>query len=71
MPNLANPFRQGIPCTQTVMRLVAQVLRFVRLCVRSRIALAAEALFLRHQLTLYQACIPHVSTITNYFSTTW
>jgi hypothetical protein len=29
-------------------------MRFVRLVLRSRIALAAEALFLRHQLTLYQ-----------------
>jgi hypothetical protein len=46
MPNLPNPFRQVIPCTQTVMRRVAQAMRFVRLVLRSRIALAAEALFL-------------------------
>ena len=54
MPTLPNPYRQAIQITQTVIMRATQVMRGVRLRLRSRIALAAETLFLRHQVALYQ-----------------
>src|SRR2546428_167848 len=38
----------------TLLTLVVDAVRFLRLCVRSPTALAAENLFLRKQLALYQ-----------------
>lgn len=55
MPNLPNRFCQAIQITHSVLMLAAQVLHQIRLCVRSRTALAAEHLFLQPQLSLYEA----------------
>src|SRR4030095_6679632 len=43
-----------ILCVSTLLTLVVNVMRFLRLCLRSPAALAAENLFLRKQLALYQ-----------------
>jgi hypothetical protein len=53
MPTL-NSFRQVIQVTQVVTILSAQVMRWIKLRLRSRMALAAESLFLKKQLALYQ-----------------
>jgi putative transposase len=53
MPTL-NSFRQVMQVTQVVMRLAAQMIRRARLRLRTRVALAAENLFLQQQLALYQ-----------------
>lgn len=52
---LPNWFRQAIQITGTVLMLLAQVMRRIRLRLRSRMALAAEHLFLQKQSALYQA----------------
>ena len=57
MPTLYSWLRQPIQIAQTVMRLAAQVMHRVRMRLRSRTALAAETLFLKKQLALYQE--PH------------
>jgi putative transposase len=43
-----------IPCVSTLLTLVVDAVRFLRLCLRSPTTLAAENLFLRKQLALYQ-----------------
>jgi putative transposase len=43
-----------ILCVSTLLTLVVDVMRFLRLCLRSPMTLAAENLFLRKQLALYQ-----------------
>jgi hypothetical protein len=57
MPTLYTWLRQPIQIAQTVMMLAAQVMHGVRMRLRSRTALAAETLFLKKQLALYQE--PH------------
>jgi hypothetical protein len=57
MRTLPHWFRQPIQITQTVMMLAAQVMHRFRIRLRSRVALAAETLFLKKQLALYQE--PH------------
>ena len=54
MSNRPNPFRQVIQATQTVRMRVAQVMRAVRLSLRSRMALAAAHLFVQKPVALYQ-----------------
>src|SRR4029453_12641062 len=47
-------FRQRVPLSSLLLTLLGDVVRFLRLCLRSPAALAAENLFLRKQLALYQ-----------------
>src|ERR687887_1365250 len=47
-------FRQLVQLSSLLLTLLGDVVRFLRLCVRSPAALAAENLFLRKQLALYQ-----------------
>ncbi len=54
MLNRFNPFRHAIQVTQVVMLLAKRVMIRIRLRLRSRTALAAENLFLKQQLALYQ-----------------
>jgi hypothetical protein len=44
----------GLPLADTLLTLLVDVLRFLRLCLRPAPMLAAENLFLRKQLALYQ-----------------
>ncbi len=46
--------RNLIPLAFTLLRLLGDALRFLPLCLRPNSALAAENLFLRKQLALYQ-----------------
>jgi hypothetical protein len=41
--------------SQTVMIRASQVMRWIKVCLHARMALAAEHLFLQHQIALYQA----------------
>ena len=52
-------FRHCMALTAVLLTLVADIARFLRLCLRFRPTLAAENLFLRKQLALYQE--QHVS----------
>ena len=54
MSTFRNPFRQVLQVTRAVMMLAAQTMRGVWLSLRSRIVLAAEEIFLKQQLVLYQ-----------------
>jgi hypothetical protein len=47
-------FRQLVQLFYLLLTLLGDVVRFLRLCLRSPAALAAENLFLRKQLALYQ-----------------
>src|SRR3989442_5638520 len=47
-------FRQLVQLSFLLLTLLGGVVRFLRLCLRSPAALAAENLFLRKQLALYQ-----------------
>ena len=47
-------FRQLVQLSYLLLTLLGDVVRFLRLCLRSPAALAAENLFLRKQLALYQ-----------------
>jgi hypothetical protein len=47
MPNRPNPIRQVIQTTQTVMMRIVQVMRSIRMRLRSHAALPAENLFLK------------------------
>jgi hypothetical protein len=47
-------FRHLMQLTAMVLRPVLDTMRFLRLCLRSPTSLAAENLFLRKQLALYQ-----------------
>jgi putative transposase len=53
---LSHPFRHCMQLTAMLLTLVVDAVRFLRLCLRLRptLALAAENLFLRKQLALYQ-----------------
>ena len=58
MPNRLIAFSQAKQVTPIVMRLAEWVLRSVRQGLRSLLALAAETLFLKKQLALYQGHRP-------------
>ena len=55
MTTRINWFRLLILIAQTVFMLFAQAMRVIKLRLRSRMALAAEHLFLKQQLALYEA----------------
>jgi hypothetical protein len=59
MPRLSSLIHAVIPLACTLCTLVLDVLRVLGLCLRPSPALAAEPLFLRKQLALYQE--PHVT----------
>ncbi len=44
----------GVHCARVLVRLAADLVQFVGASLRSRVALAAENLFLRKQLALYR-----------------
>jgi putative transposase len=54
MPRLSSLIRPVIPLACTLFSLLHDVSRFLGLCLRPSPALAAENLFLRKQLALYQ-----------------
>src|SRR6266511_60530 len=54
MLKLSSRFRHLMQLTAMLLTLVVDVVRFFRLCLRPRAALAAENLFLRKQLAMYQ-----------------
>jgi putative transposase len=54
MPRLSSLIRAVIPLACTLFSLLLNVSRFLCLCLRPSPALAAENLFLRKQLALYQ-----------------
>src|SRR2546430_585461 len=54
MPRLSSLIRPVIPLACTLFSLLHDVSRFLCLCLRPSPALAAENLFLRKQLALYQ-----------------
>jgi hypothetical protein len=62
-----------IPLAYTLLRLLGDALRFVCLCLRPNPALAAENLFLRKQLVLYQERhgIPQRTTHETRMALTW
>ena len=51
---LSPRFRHFMLLTAVLLTLVVDAMRFLRLCLRLRPTLAAENLFLRKQLALYQ-----------------
>src|SRR5215475_15839371 len=51
---LSHRFRHFLQLTAVLLTLVVDAVRFLRLCLRLRPTLAAENLFLRKQLALYQ-----------------
>jgi len=53
-----NPMRQVIHATQIVIMGFTQLMRAVRMRLRSHTALAAEVLFLRRQVDLYEERTP-------------
>jgi len=55
MANLSRTIRHLVPCAVMLCTLLLDAARFLRCCLRSPAALAAEDLFLRKQLALYQA----------------
>jgi putative transposase len=54
MPSLSTPVRQVFQLVQVVLMCAADGMRLFTLCMHSRSTLAAENLFLRRQLALYQ-----------------
>jgi hypothetical protein len=58
MQKLSHRFRHCMALTAVLLTLVADIARFLRLCLRFRPTLAAENLFLRKQLALYQEGYP-------------
>ncbi len=54
MLKLSSRFRHLMQLTAMLLTLVVDAVRFFRLCLRPRAALAAENLFLRKQLAMYQ-----------------
>src|SRR4029434_7949874 len=62
-----------ILCVSTLLTLVVDVMRFLRLCLRSPTTLAAENLFLRKQLALYQEhhVKPRRATNATRFALVW
>jgi putative transposase len=65
--------RNLIPLAYTLLRLLGDALHFLLLCLRPRAALAAENLFLRKQLALYQErhVQPRRATDTIRIALTW
>ena len=59
MPRLSSPIHAVTPLACTLCMLLLDGLRFPGLCLRPSPALAAEHLFLRKPLVLYQE--PHVT----------
>jgi hypothetical protein len=55
MASLSCTIRHLVPCAVILCTLLLDAARFLRCCLRSPTALAAENLFLRKQLALYQA----------------
>jgi len=55
MASLSRITRHLVPCAVMLCTLLLEAARFLRCCLRSPAALAAEDLFLRKQLALYQA----------------
>jgi putative transposase len=55
MVRLSRVIRHLVPCVVMLCTLLRDAARFLRCCLRSPAALAAENLFLRKQLALYQA----------------
>jgi putative transposase len=55
MVRLSRGIRHLVPCVVMLCALLFDAARFLRCCLRSPAALAAENLFLRKQLALYQA----------------
>jgi hypothetical protein len=55
MARLSRAIRPLVPCVIMICTLLLDAARFLRCCLRSPAALAAENLFLRKQLALYQA----------------
>ena len=55
MVRLSRAIRHLVPCVVMLCTLLLDAARFLRCCLRSPAALAAENLFLRKQLALYQA----------------
>jgi hypothetical protein len=56
MASLSRTIRHLVPCAVMLCTLLLDAARFLRCCLRSPAALAAENLFLRKQLALYQTC---------------
>jgi putative transposase len=54
MRNVSGPFRHVCQLTAMLLRLVVDAVRYLGLCLRPSPSLAAENLFLRKQLALYQ-----------------
>ena len=55
MPCFLHPLRSVLQCLSMLLTLIGDALWFLWLCLHSPAALAAENLFLRKQLALYQA----------------
>jgi putative transposase len=55
MASLSRMIRRLVPCAVMLCTLLLEAARFPRCCLRSPAALAAENLFQRKQLALYQA----------------
>src|SRR5215510_7269170 len=55
MVRLSRAIRHLVPCVVMLCTLLLDAARFLRCCLHSPAALAAENLFLRKQLALYQA----------------
>ena len=72
MPHLSSLIHAVIPLACTLFTLLLDILRFLGLCLRSRPALAAEHLFLRKQLVLYQeAHVTHTTRIALVWLSWW
>ena len=73
MQKLSHRFRHCMALTAVLLTLVADIARFLRLCLRFRPTLAAENLFLRKQLALYQErhVTPRRATNAMRFALVW
>jgi putative transposase len=54
MTRCTRPFHSMLHLIGTLLTLLVDIVRFLRLCLRPSAVLAAENLFLRKQLALYQ-----------------
>src|SRR5712691_8842674 len=73
MQKLSHRFRHCMKLTAVLLMLVVEAVRFLRLCLRLRPTLAAENLFLRKQLALYQEryVTPRRATNATRFALVW
>jgi putative transposase len=73
MTRFTELLRNLVPLACTLLMLFGEAWRFLLLCLRPRSALAAENLFLRKQLALYQECHvkPRRATHTTRLALTW